>query len=290
MKYAAIDVGSNAIRLFIAHTILDKQEIIFKKEMIIRVPLRLGDDAFLRGKISKRKSRELIKTMVAFRNLIDVFKADKYLAYATAAFRESQNGAELVKKIHKKVNISLEIIDGKKEAEIIYATHIADHLNSRQPYLYIDVGGGSTELTLFFQFKKIASASFNMGSIRIMEHRDSKIIWEKMKNWVRRYTKQYQDIMAIGTGGNISRIYKLSEIKNDKPISFAKIRKICNHLKSFDYQERVEKLGLNPDRADVIIPATEIYLSVMKWANIKEMYVPNKGLVDGMMYEMHQSI
>jgi exopolyphosphatase/guanosine-5'-triphosphate,3'-diphosphate pyrophosphatase len=283
LRYAAIDIGSNAIRLLIAD-ITDNEGIIsFKKNTLIRVPLRLGDNAFLDHFISEKKSDELIKSMVAFRNLMDVYKVTDYMACATSALREAENGPELVKKIKEIANIELEIIGGQREANIIYSSHFEQTLDRKKNYLYIDVGGGSTELSVFCDGEMLASKSFDLGTIRILDNQDKDETWESLKEWIKVETKNFRGISGIGTGGNINKLFKLSEEKDGSPLSYVKLKSLFAYLNSFSLKDRINTLGLNQDRADVIIPACEIFLTIMKWASIKHIFVPKVGLVDGII-------
>ncbi len=286
MRYAAIDIGSNAVRLLIADIIESNNSVHFKKNTLVRVPLRLGDDAFLDQYLSDKKTNDLIKTMVAFRNLMDVYKVSKYLAFATSAMRDAANGPAVVTKIMEEANINLEIITGQKEASIIYATHIEQILDSEKNYLYIDVGGGSTELSLFSAGNLVASKSFNIGTIRILDNKDSEENWNAMKNFIKDNTRQFKVILGIGTGGNINKLYKIAEEPNKAPLTFVKLKSIYNHLNSYSLRDRINLLGLNQDRADVIIPACEIFLTIMRIANIKNLFVPTYGLVDGMIQSL----
>jgi len=283
LRYAAIDIGSNAVRLLIADIIENNRSVSFKKNTLIRVPLRLGDDAFLDQRFSERKAADLLKTMQAFRNLMDVYKVTDYMAFATSAMREARNGEELVNGIKNNANINLEIINGQKEASIIYGNHTEQNIDKTKNYLYIDVGGGSTELSVFSMGGLWASRSFNIGTIRMLDNRDTEESWADMKEFLRKNTRQFKLISGIGTGGNINKLYKLSEEKNNAPLTFGKLKSLYNYLNSFSLKDRINVLGLNQDRADVIIPACEIYLTVMKCANIKNIYVPTVGLVDGII-------
>lgn len=283
MRYAAIDIGSNAVRLLIADIIENKGSVSFKKNTLIRVPLRLGDDAFLDHHLSERKTAELLKTMQAFSNLMDIYKVTDYMAFATSAMREANNGSEVVKLVKEASNLDIEIIEGQKEAGIIYASHIEQNIDKSKNYLYIDVGGGSTELSLFSAGELWASKSFNIGTIRMLDNQDTEETWNDMKDFIRENTKQFKLISGIGTGGNINKLYKLSEEKDKAPLSFAKLKSLYNYLSSFSLKDRINVLGLNQDRADVIIPACEVYMTVMKCANIKNIYVPTAGLVDGII-------
>lgn len=283
MRYAAIDIGSNAVRLLIADIIENNGSVSFKKNTLIRVPLRLGDDAFIQHHISERKTNDLVKSMQAFRNLMDVYKVTDYLAYATSAMREATNGQEVVKLIKEEARIDLEIIHGSKEAKVIYASHVDQNIDKSKNYLYIDVGGGSTELSLFLAGELMASKSFNVGTIRILDNQDTEETWNEMKDFIREHTRGFKQLAGIGTGGNINKLYKLSEEENDAPLAFAKLRSLYTYLTSFSLKDRINVLGLNQDRADVIIPACEIYLTVMKNAGIKYIYVPRVGMVDGII-------
>lgn len=283
MRYAAIDIGSNAVRLLIADIIENDKEISFKKNTLVRVPLRLGDDAFLDKKISPKKAEELLKTMQAFRNLMDVYHVVDYMACATSAMREASNGPEMVKLIQSKANINLEIVEGQREANIIYSSHIEQHLERKKNYLYIDVGGGSTELSVFSDGELVASRSFNLGGIRILDNQDKEETWTEMKNWVKDQNRTHKNLLGIGTGGNINRLYKMANEKEGDPLSFTKLRSLYSYLDSYSLKDRINVLGLNQDRADVIIPASQIYLTVMKWGGVKQIFVPRVGLVDGII-------
>jgi exopolyphosphatase/guanosine-5'-triphosphate,3'-diphosphate pyrophosphatase len=283
LRYAAIDIGSNAVRLLIADISLGNQVYEFKKNTLIRVPLRLGDDAFLNHKISARKIDDMVKTMSAFKNLMEVYQVTHYLACATSAMREADNGNEIVEIIKREAKIDLEIIEGQREASIIAANHIEESLDANKGYLYIDVGGGSTELSVFINKKQIASKSFNIGTIRILDNQDKPETWEDMREWVKTNTKNHKNLAAIGTGGNINKLFKMSEEKEGSPMSFTKLKTLYNDLNSVSLKERTRVFKLNPDRADVIIPASEIYLTLMKWTGIKQIYVPRVGMVDGII-------
>lgn len=283
MRYAAIDIGSNAVRLLIADIVENDHSQSFKKNTLIRVPLRLGDDAFLDARISDKKIVEMIKTMQAFKNLMEVYKVSDYRAYATSAMRESKNGPEIVAKIKEETGVEIEIVHGEKEANIIYSSHIEQSLDKNKNYLYIDVGGGSTELSIFSENKIVASHSFNIGTIRILDNQDKEETWTEMHDFVKKHTRTYKAIIGIGTGGNINKLFKLSEEKENVPLSFNKLKSLYTYLDSFSLKDRINVLGLNNDRADVIIPACEIYITLMKWAAIKHIYVPKVGMVDGII-------
>ncbi len=282
MRYAAIDIGSNAVRLLIADIIQNNEVVSFKKNTLVRVPLRLGDDAFIDHRISNPKATDLVKTMSAFRNLMDVYRVSEYIACATSAMREAENGGSLVDEI-REVGIDLQIIDGKEEAKIIYNSHIEQHIGNQKAYLYIDVGGGSTELSVFADTKLVASASFNIGTIRMLDNQDKEETWDEMKAWVKANTRMFKNVYGIGTGGNINKLSRLASEKGDKPISYAKLKSLYEYLNSFSLKDRINVLGLNNDRADVIIPACEIFLTLMKFGHLRQIIVPRVGLVDGII-------
>jgi exopolyphosphatase/guanosine-5'-triphosphate,3'-diphosphate pyrophosphatase len=247
------------------------------------VPLRLGDDAFLDHKISARKIEDLLKTMVAFKNLMDVYQVTKYLACATSSMREAKNGPDIIKRIKESANLDLEIIEGQREANIIYANHIEENLDMNKNYLYIDVGGGSTELSVFVNKVPVASKSFDIGTIRILDNQDKEETWEEMKLWVKEQTKFHKNLAGIGTGGNINKLYRMANEKEGQPLTFLKLKSLYNQLNSHSLKERIQIFQLNPDRADVIIPAAEIFITVMKWTGIKQVFVPRVGMADGII-------
>ncbi|WP_449406786.1 Ppx/GppA phosphatase family protein [Mucilaginibacter humi] len=221
--------------------------------------------------------------MQAFRNLMDVYKVSEYMACATSAMREAKNGGDVVKQIKEQADINIEIVHGQVEAKIIYASHAEQNIDKNKNYLYIDVGGGSTELSLFSSGDLVASKSFNIGTIRILDNQDTEESWSSMRDFIREHTRHFKGLLGIGTGGNINKLYRLSEEKNNSPMTFGKLKSLYDYLDSFSLKDRINVLGLNQDRADVIIPACEIYLSVMKWAGIKNIYVPTVGMVDGII-------
>lgn len=291
MRFAAIDIGSNAVRLLLCNVYDQDGEPVFKKAELVRMPIRLGEDAFRFKRITEEKKEKLAKTMKAFKLLIDVFGAVDFRACATAAMREADNGPEVIRYIKQQAGIEIEIIDGKTEAQIIYSNHIEEHLDHDQAYLYIDVGGGSTELTLFARNKVVASQSFNIGTIRLLHDQVSKETWSYFKDWVKEKTIPYYPLTAIGSGGNINKLFKMADKKENKPLTLAKIQEVYSFLKEFSVEDRITRLGLNPDRADVIVPATKIFLTVMKTAVIDKILVPQIGLSDGiihLLYEKHK--
>lgn len=288
MKFAAIDIGSNAVRLLLSRVIDNGNQPFFKKESLIRIPIRLGEDSFTHKRISEEKKNNLIKTMLGFKHLIYAYEAVDYIACATSAMREAENGKEIVANIKMETGINLEIIDGKSEADIINSNHIEKKLNQESSYLYIDVGGGSTELTLFSKNESITSKSFDIGTVRLLKNLVPKESWKEMKKWIKQNTADFQPLLGIGSGGNINKIFRLSGKSEKKPLNYKNIKEINDYLCTFTLEERIKVLNLRPDRADVILPAAEIYLSVMKWAKIKQMFVPQIGLADGLIHILYE--
>lgn len=289
MKFAAIDIGSNAVRLLFCNVFDDDGTVTLKKAELIRVPIRLGEDSFITGKISEEKIQKLIDAMKAFQSLIKVNEVIDYRACATSAMRDASNGNEIVARIHKEAGIQIELIDGKTEADILYSNHILQHLDIDKSYLYIDIGGGSTELTLFSEGKTIASQSFNIGTIRMLHDQIDKAYWASFKQWIEETTKNHTPLLAIGSGGNINKLFKLSGKKLNKMISTEKLKSLYALLESYTYEERVKILGLKTDRADVIIPASKILLTVLKKAGIENTIVPQTGLADGIILQLYKS-
>ncbi|MFD0993070.1 Ppx/GppA phosphatase family protein [Tenacibaculum geojense] len=289
-KYGAIDVGSNAIRLLIANVIEEKdKEPKFKKSSLIRVPIRLGADVFVDGKISDSNKNRMLDAMKAFNLLMSVHGVERYKACATSAMREAENGQEVSTEILEKTGINIDIIDGKKEAAIISFTDLNNLINSDDTYLYVDVGGGSTEFTVFSKGKIINSKSFKIGTVRLINNskEKNKKIFKKVEEWIKTNTKDLKRISLIGSGGNINKIFKMSGREIGKPISYIYLNAQYQFLKKMSYSERISELSLNPDRADVIVPATKIYLSAMKWSNARKIYVPKIGLSDGIIKSLY---
>lgn len=284
MRYAAIDIGSNAVRLLIAD-ILEKNDntIIYSKNTLLRVPLRLGDDAFIDKHISEGKFQDMVKTMSAFRNLMDVYKVSDYMACATSAMRDAKNGTTVVEACRKTAGVDIQIVDGGVEAQIIYNSYLNGKMDKNKVYLYIDVGGGSTEISLFAKANLVASKSFNLGTIRILDNQDQPETWDEMRRWVKEKTKGYKHIYGIGTGGNINKLSKLANEKVDKPMTYAKLKALYDYLNNYSLKDRIQELGLRSDRADVIIPASEIFLAIMKAGHLANIVAPRVGLVDGII-------
>lgn len=288
LKFAAIDIGSNAIRLLIS----DAQEYTngtrFKKVSLVRVPVRLGMDIFNQKSISPYNEKRLIKVMAGFRNLIEAFEVIDYRACATSAMREAKNGDEIVKRIKKEAGINIDIILGKEEAEILYSTKIADVLNPNKSYIYVDVGGGSTEVTLMVKGKIKKSYSFGIGTIRILNKQVSEDDWEFLKSWVKANTIKYKPLSIIGSGGNINKMAKMLDKKEKDSIYQPELRELYRHIKSFTYDERIDVLKLNPHRADVIVPAAKIFLTIMKAADSRKIHIPKIGIADGIIHQLYE--
>ena len=287
-KYAAIDIGSNAIRLLIT-TVIEKEGFAtqFKKTSLVRLPIRLGADVFLEGNITQVNYQRLLDAMQAFSLLIKTHNVVAYRACATSAMREAANGKEIVAKLKVATGINIQIIDGNDEAAIIASTHLKQLISDDKVFLYVDVGGASTELTVFANGINIASQSFKLGTVRIINDMVSATIWDEIKEWVTYNTKAYSKVHVIGSGGNINSIHSFSEKKVGQPLSYLFMSNFYEKIKKYSYNERVFELKMNPDRADVIIPATRIYLSAMKWAKAKNMYVPKIGLADGIVKQLY---
>jgi len=286
-KYAAIDIGSNAVRLLISNVIESKQQTQFFKNSLVRVPIRLGEDSFTSGKISNRNINRLLESIQSFKILMNVHGVENYLAYATSALRDAKNSHLIVNEILNKTGINIEIINGKREAKIISKTDVFQSIDIDKTYLYVDVGGGSTEFSVIYGGKRIDSISFKIGTVRLLNKSVDYKIWNQVEDWVRKKTKPYKKIYLMGTGGNINKIHKISNIKDNRPITYLAMSSIYNKLNSLTYEERIIQMGLNPDRSDVIVLASEIFLKTLSWSGAKVIYVPKSGLADGMIRELY---
>ena len=292
-KIAAIDIGSNAIRLLISNVIISEdREPQFKKSSLVRVPIRLGADAFTNnGIISDTNIGRLIDAMEAFKLLMNVHGVAQYKACATSAMREATNSKEVTDKILSKTGVKIDVIGGKEEAAIIFSTDLSELIEGENSYLYVDVGGGSTEFTLFSKGEIISSKSFKMGTVRLLNNKKAlnKEIFTNVEKWIKKSTKDLKRVSLIGSGGNINKLFKMSGRSEGKPISFIYLNAQYQFLKQMSYDDRISELSLNPDRADVIIPATKIYLSAMKWSGARKIYVPKIGLSDGIIKSLYYS-
>lgn len=290
MIFAAIDIGSNSVRCLFCYVFEQDGKKIFKTRELIRLPIRLGDDSFLQNQISIDKVEKLVAAIKAFGELMKVFEVVAYRACATSAMRNAKNGAEIVKRIKEESGILVEIIDGKTEAEIILSNRVEESLDPNQSYLYIDVGGGSAELSILSKGKVVASKTFEIGTIRFLVDKVNKEEWENFKAWVKKNTSGIKPLTAIGSGGNINKAFKMSGKKEGKPLNYDELKSIHENISSYSYQDRITVLGLNPDRADVIVPALKVFISAMKHADIEKIIVPQVGLSDGIIHQLYEEV
>jgi exopolyphosphatase/guanosine-5'-triphosphate,3'-diphosphate pyrophosphatase len=292
MRLAAIDIGSNAARLLISDaTTNENGKAQFQKLNLVRVPLRLGFDVFEDKFISKEREEMIMKTIRSYKLLADVYEVEHLKACATSAMRDAKNGSDIISKVKEETGIEIEIITGDAEASLIYENHVAENLDKDHSYLYIDVGGGSTELTFFatgeLQFKR----SFNIGTIRLLKKQVDEFMWDEMRDFIKRETKGHDgDMVAIGSGGNINKVFSLSKRKEGKPLQLDLLKDYLRELGSFSLQDRMRLYKMREDRADVIVPALSIYVNVMRWANIDEIYVPKIGLADGLIQHLYEEV
>lgn len=287
-KFAAIDIGSNAVRLLISNIVEEKDKPTrFKKSSLVRVPVRLGADVFVKEEISENNIMRMLDTMQAFKLLMQTHGVVKYKACATSAMREANNGKYLAKLIKKKTGLQIDIIEGEEEAAIIAATDLQSYIDPNKIYLYVDVGGGSTEFSVIDKGIKTASKSFKIGTVRLLNDMVKKDAWLELEQWIKAKTSKHDKIQVIGSGGNINKIFKVSGKAMGKPLSYFYLTSYYNMLQTYSYEERISTLDFNQDRADVIIPATRIYLSAMKWCGAKDIFVPKIGLSDGIIKSMY---
>lgn len=287
-KLAAIDIGSNAVRLLVNSIYDDEGRVTFNKTSLVRVPIRLGRDAFVDGEISEENARRLVDAMKAYRYLMDIHQVEGYSAFATSAMREVKNGSKIVKKIKKKTDINLEIIDGKKEGKIIFETELRDYVKDSNNYLYVDVGGGSTEITVLAHGRVHNTKSFKVGTVRWLNGKvNASYLKEVVKPWVEENCKDLGEIELIGSGGNINHVFKQSDVKKGRPLSYTYLNKQKKLLSALDFEDRLSIYNMKQDRADVIVPALEIYVSVMRFSKAKKIHVPKIGLADGMIQYMY---
>lgn len=291
MKLAAIDIGSNACRLLIDEVMQGPQGLTdFVKVILVRVPLRLGFDVFENGRISAAKEEMFLKTIKAYKLLMEVYGVKHYIACATSAMRDAANAQEILDHIKKDTGIAIKVITGQDEAAYIYENHIAENLNSEKTYMYIDVGGGSTELTFFANGALVAKESFNIGTIRLLKDQVTQKEWDEMKQFIRAVPVNQSDIMAIGSGGNINKVFTLSKRKEGKPLPLDLLRDYHNEFSRLTVAERISLYHFREDRADVIVPALLIYINVMRWADADEIYVPKIGLADGLIHHLYDEL
>jgi exopolyphosphatase/guanosine-5'-triphosphate,3'-diphosphate pyrophosphatase len=291
VRLGAIDIGSNAARLLISDVIPGPQnEPEFVKTALVRVPLRLGFDVFDRGEISPARVEKIMKTIKSYKLLLEVYDVKHLKACATSAMRDAINGNEIIKKVKAETGISIHIISGQEEASFIYENHVAENLTKDESYLYIDVGGGSTELTFFSDGKLIFKESFNIGTIRLLKNQVTEAQWDEMKEYIRTKTKGYHHVTAIGSGGNINKIFSISKRKEGKPLSLELLRDYYKEFSNLSMQQRMSLYKLREDRADVIVPALLIYINTMRWADADEIFVPKIGLADGLIHALYEEV
>jgi exopolyphosphatase/guanosine-5'-triphosphate,3'-diphosphate pyrophosphatase len=287
-KYGAVDIGSNAIRLLVA-TVIEQpgKDTLFKKTSLVRVPIRLGADVFVKGEISLKNAARMVDALNAFRLLMDTHNITRYKACATSAMREATNGLEVAEIIEAKTGIHINIIDGDDEATLIASTDLKSLIQKDKVFLYVDVGGGSTELTVFANGNKVTSRSFKIGTVRIINNMVSESAWKQMEEWIKEKTTPFDEVEVIGSGGNINSIFKNSGKKAGLPLSYFYMLSFFEMVKSYTNEERITEMDMNPDRADVIVPATKIYLSAMKWCGAENIFVPKIGLSDGIIKSLY---
>lgn len=292
-KIAGIDIGSNSVRLLVSNVIVDRKTILFKKSSLTRLPIRLGADSFGKGEISTKTIKRLVTGMQAYAKIMEVHDVEHFRACATSAMREAKNGEKVVELVKAESGIDIEVIDGVEEAKMIFSSDMISNIQDQEDaFLYMDVGGGSTELTLFHKMDIVASRSFKIGTIRLLKGMVDKELWDEMKTWIKEQTKDMSDILMVGSGGNINRTFKMSDKKQGQYLTIDYLSNTYHMLSQFTAHERMVKFDLNPDRADVITHALRIYTSVMNWAKSERMLVPKKGLADGMvryLYRTHHS-
>jgi exopolyphosphatase/guanosine-5'-triphosphate,3'-diphosphate pyrophosphatase len=291
MILAAIDIGSNAARLLITEVIETEKKPLFEKLNLVRVPLRLGFDVFEKKEISEMKTTMLLNTIRSFKYLMDAYRVSYFKAAATSAMRDAVNGPQIIETVTQTTGIQIEIISGDDEAAFIYENHIAENLTSENSYLYIDVGGGSTELTCFADNRLLFKKSFNIGTIRLIKNQVTEAHWDGMKDFLKKETKNTaKHITAIGSGGNINKVFSLSKRKDGKPLSLELLKDYYKELNSFSVPDRMRLYNLKEDRADVIVPALLIYMNVMRWIDADEIFVPKIGLADGLIQALYREL
>ena len=290
MILAAIDIGSNAARLLISEVIKNGKEIEFNRLNIVRIPLQLGFDVFEKGFIGSRKKRMLIDTIKAYKQLMKVYEVEHYMACATSAMRDAQNSKEIIKEIEAETSIEIEIISGELEAEIIYENHIAELLDKDHSYLYMDVGGGSTELTLYHNNELVLQKSINIGTVRLLTDKVKEDVWEELKETCKDIAKKYDHITGIGSGGNINKIFSLLRSKDEKYLQVEAVKEMHKEMQQLNIDQRMKKYNIKKDRAEVILPALLIYTNIFKWCNVDQVLVPKIGLADGLIQHLYNQV
>lgn len=291
MKIAAIDIGSNAARLLISEVSEPKKgKPQFTKLNLLRIPLRLGMDVFTKGEIGKEREQMIIDSMNVFSNLMKIYKVEHFRACATSAMRDAKNGKEIIKQVKKTSGIDIEIISGDEEASLVFENHIAEGLDKNSDYLYIDVGGGSTELTFYEDGKMKYQNSTNIGTIRLLNGLVKDDLWKEMKEQIRKNINSKKPILAIGSGGNINKIFSMSKTKDGKPMSSAFLKKYYKDMNGLTVAERMDKFGLREDRADVLVPALQIFNNIMTWSEIDKIFVPKISVADGLIHSIYEGL
>jgi len=291
LRLAAIDIGSNAARLLISDVVRNSEgKPDFNKLNLLRVPLRLGFDVFEKREISAEKTHMILQTIKAYKCLIDVYDVKYVKACATSAMRDAVNGPAIIARVKQETGIDIKIISGDEEAAVIYENHVAENMDKDHSYLYIDVGGGSTELTFFSQNQLVFKHSFNIGTIRLLKNQVTENHWDEMKNCIREKTRGHKQVVAIGTGGNINKVFSMSKKKDGKPLPLELLKDYYKELGNYSLYARMRTYNLREDRADVILPAIQIYINVMRWASIEEIFVPKIGLADGLLHTLYEEV
>ena len=291
MRIAAIDIGSNAARLLINEVTEPKKgKPEFMKLNLLRIPLRLGIDVFTSGKIGAEREEMVISSMKVFSDLMKIYKVEHYRACATSAMRDAKNGAEIIQAVKQTSGIDIEIISGDEEATLIYENHVAEGLDKDSAYLYIDVGGGSTELTFYENGEMKYERSFNIGTIRLLNHLVTDEHWKEMKEEIRKNINSKKPVVAIGSGGNINKIFSMSKTKDGKPMSAAYLKKYYKEMNGLTVAERMSRYAIREDRADVLVPALEIFNNVMTWSDIDKIFVPKISVADGLIHRIYDGL
>jgi len=291
LKLAAIDIGSNAARLLITEvTQADGAKPVFTKMNLFRIPLRLGFDVFENKYISAERQEMFIQTMKAYQHLMNAYEVDAVKACATSAMRDASNATEIIHRIKQETGIEIEVITGDMEANLVYENHVAENMDKDHSYMYIDVGGGSTELSFFSNGILVFKKSYNIGTIRLLKNKVTEVEWDIMKEEIKAVTKGHKEVVAIGSGGNINKVFSLSKKKDGKPLPLELLRDYYRELEAVPLEERISKYGLREDRADVIVPALQIYINAMRWANAEEIFIPKIGLADGLIQHLWEEV
>jgi len=291
LKLAAIDIGSNAARLLITEVTNGiNNKPVFTKMNLIRVPLRLGFDVFENSVISARKTEMFMQTMIAYQHLMKAYQVDAVKACATSAMRDASNANDIIRQVKERTGINIEVISGDMEANLVYENHVAENMDKDHSYMYIDVGGGSTELSFFSNGILVFKKSYNIGTIRLLKNKVTEDEWNEMKDAIKSVTKGHKEVVAIGSGGNINKIFSLSKKKDGKPLPLELLRDYYRELEATSLEDRILKYNLREDRADVIVPALQIYINVMRWANAEQIFIPKIGLADGLIQHLWEEV